>query len=197
MKRKHRLNRLQKWTKECDSPSRSPSKEDFALKEKKCIIEDTKEGVIENKTDDRSLEEALRRAREAAVAAAATAVGQEPAPKDASTRISATRDTKEDDGAKVWQEHGRSASCRAPPGQFVDDKHDAGEGMNEDMNTESAKVETAAEEIDPLDAFMEAEILPEVAAKEEEEKRRHEEEHRELQALLQVRTYHCRSNCVL
>ena len=42
------------------------------------------------------------------------------------------------------------------------------------------------EDIDPLDAFMESEILPEVAAKEAEEKRKLEEEKRELADLMQV-----------
>jgi hypothetical protein len=48
------------------------------------------------------------------------------------------------------------------------------------------KVEIADAEVDPLDAFMDAEVLPEVAARENDEMRRQEEERRQLQELLSV-----------
>lgn len=53
----------------------------------------------------------------------------------------------------------------------------------------AAKVaaEPAEEEVDPLDAFMAAEVLPEVKAKEEEERKHAEEERKKLKELLQVR----------
>jgi hypothetical protein len=41
-------------------------------------------------------------------------------------------------------------------------------------------------EVDPLDAFMAAEVLPEVKAKEDEERKRAEEESKNLKELLAV-----------
>ena len=47
--------------------------------------------------------------------------------------------------------------------------------------------------MDPLDAFMEAEVNPEIKAKEEEERRRREENHRHIAEQLAVRTNLCLS----
>jgi hypothetical protein len=47
------------------------------------------------------------------------------------------------------------------------------------------------EEVDPLDAFMAAEVLPEVKAREEEERKKAAEERAKLQELLKVRCACC------
>ena len=54
----------------------------------------------------------------------------------------------------------------------------------------AAKIAAAPAEdddVDPLDAFMAEEVLPEVKAKEEEERKQAEEESKKLQELLKVR----------
>lgn len=56
-------------------------------------------------------------------------------------------------------------------------------------NTTGAKTlpNLGSEDVDPLDAFMQAEVLPEVRAKEEQERREAKEEKQKLQELLKVR----------
>ena len=53
------------------------------------------------------------------------------------------------------------------------------------------KKQVEEEELDPLDAYLAAEVLPEVKAREEEEKKKEQEEKEAMKELLQVRMFVC------